>query len=208
MSSTNLSLTSTWFREPRPAGLLETMKMTFSWSNMMERSVLFFPLRVLWMGYLRALPVGPCGSLRGEAPGSHPSTLPDRGWVAVGLVVQSMGCYSPAIQLQPSKARCGVGHDPCAGGVGQEEGMRREVLGSGCLGHSQVPGGSPSTDTLPFLGISSSSTQEIKTWFQLALRLFPAAVAAPSIPTAPEPPLMARCPYHTQHQGKCLACMQ
>lgn len=182
--------------------------MTFSWSNMMERSVLFSPLQVLWMGCLMALPAGPCGSLRGEAPGSHPSTLPARGRVAVGLVVQSMGCYSPAIQLQPSKARCGVGHDPCAGGVGQEEGMRREVLGSGCLGHSQVPGGSPSTDTLPFLGISSSSTQEIKTWFQLALRLFPAAVAAPSIPTAPEPPLMARCPYHTQHQGKCLACMQ
>lgn len=182
--------------------------MTFNWSNIIERSVLFSPLQVLRMGYLMALPAGPRGSLRGEAPGSHPSTLPARGRVVAGLAVQSMGCYSPAIHLQPSKARCGVGHGPCAGGVGQEEGVRRELLGSGCLGHSQVPGGSPYTDTLPFLGISSSSTQEIKIRFQLDLRLFPAAVAAPSISTAPEPPLMARCPYHTQHQGECLACMQ
>lgn len=60
--------------------------------------------------------------------------------------------------------------------------------------------------TLPFPGRSSSSTQEIKVTFQLCLRLFPAAGAVPSIPTVPEPPLMVRCPYHTQHQGEHLAC--
>jgi len=60
--------------------------------------------------------------------------------------------------------------------------------------------------TLPFPQRNSSSTQEIRIRFQLCLRLFPAAVAAPSIPTVPKPPLMARCPYHTQHQGKRLTC--
>lgn len=46
----------------------------------------------------------------------------------------------------------------------------------------------------------------MKIRFQLCLRLFPAAVAAPSILTVPKLPLMVRCPYHTQHQGKPLAC--
>lgn len=60
--------------------------------------------------------------------------------------------------------------------------------------------------TLTFPRRSSSSSREIKIRFQLCLKLFPAAVVAPSIPTIPKPPLMARCPYHTQQQCECLAC--
>lgn len=60
--------------------------------------------------------------------------------------------------------------------------------------------------TLTSLGRSSSSTQEIKIKFQRCLRLFPAAVAAPSIAMVPVLPLMARCPYHSQHHGERLTC--
>lgn len=60
--------------------------------------------------------------------------------------------------------------------------------------------------TLTFSRRSSSSSREIKIRFQLCLKLFPAAVAAPSIPTIPKPPLMARCPYHIQQQCERLAC--
>lgn len=85
--------------------------------------------------------------------------------------------------------------------------VRREPLGASCLGHSQVQGGSPSRGHPPLpWERSSSSTQEMKIRFQLCLRLFPTAVAAPSILTVPKLPLMVRCPYHTQHQGKPLAC--
>ena len=54
------------------------------------------------------------------------------------------GISSPAIHLQPSKPRYGVGHGSCMGGVEQVKRVRREPLGASCLGHSQVRGGSPS----------------------------------------------------------------
>lgn len=69
-----------------------------------------------------------------------------------------IGRYCPAIHSQPSKVCCGVGHGPCVGGVEQEEGVSRELLGAGGLGHSWVPGGNPSVGTLPFPQRSSSST--------------------------------------------------
>lgn len=132
---------------------------------------------------------------------------PARRQAVAGLAVWSMGRYSSShpFAAQHTLLRCWA-QFLCGRCRAGEEGAK------GAPG-AQLPGTQPGPRWEPFPwapfpspGSSSSSTQEIKIRFQPSLRLFPAAVAAPSIPRVPEPPLTVRCPYHTQHQGERLAC--